>query len=86
MPDKKDIEIIFRTQDDFLADYIRTHLQEAGIECGIVSDVPHSVLPLTVDGLGEIRLWVQRSAAPEARDLIKILLTEDSPSVPQENN
>ena len=36
----------------------------------MVSDVPHTVLPLTIDGLGEIRILVPASRLREARAVL----------------
>jgi hypothetical protein len=49
---------------------VRQLLASYGIPCQVVSDVPHSVLPLTVDGLGEIRILVPASRFEEARSLL----------------
>src|SRR5918911_2002554 len=40
------------------------------------SDVPHSIFPLSIDGLGEVRISVHHSEADEARRIIESHRTE----------
>jgi hypothetical protein len=58
------------TWSDGEAAIIRQLLESYGISCRVTSDVPHSVLPLTVDGLGELRLLVPPGRLDEARSLL----------------
>ncbi len=46
-------------------------LRDHGIEAEVNSRVPHSVLPLTVDGLGEIQVMVAKDRAEEALELLE---------------
>ena len=62
--------IIFRTWDDTEAELIRGLLESYGIPCSVISDITHAVVPLTVDGLGEIRLSVPEEAAEEAEGIL----------------
>ena len=62
--------LLMRTWSDGEAELIRQLLATAGIPCQVVSDVPHAVLPLTVDRLGEVRVLVPESEADEATDLV----------------
>lgn len=64
-------KIIFRTWDDTEAELIRGLLESYGIPCSVISDITHSVVPLTVDGLGEIRLSVPEEAAEEAEGILQ---------------
>ena len=52
------------------ASIIRQLLETYGIPCQVISDIPHTVMPLSVDGLGEIRILVPTSRLDEARSLI----------------
>jgi hypothetical protein len=63
--------VIFRTWDDTEAELIRGLLESYGIPCSVISDITHSVVPLTVDGLGEIRLSVPEEAAEEAARILQ---------------
>jgi len=62
--------LVVRTWSDGEALLVRQLLRSYGIPCQVVSDVPHSVLPLTVDGLGEIRIFVPASRLAEVRSLL----------------
>lgn len=64
-------KVIFRTWDDTEAELIRGLLESYGIPCSVISDITHSVYPLTVDGLGEIRLSVPEEAADEAERILR---------------
>jgi len=64
-------KVIFRTWDDTEAELVRGLLESYGIPCSVISDITHSVWPLTVDGLGEIRLSVAGEAAEEAKRILR---------------
>lgn len=64
-------KVIFRTWDDTEAEMIRGLLESYGIPCSVISDITHSVYPLTMDGLGEIRLSVPEEAADEAERILR---------------
>jgi hypothetical protein len=63
--------IIHRCYDDMQAELIKELLEQNEIACQVVSDVPHSVFPITMDGLGEIRIAVLEEEAARAQELIK---------------
>ena len=65
-----DPTVIFRTQSDVEASVVRGLLETHGIQALLASDVPHSVFPLTIDGLGEVRLSVRKDQATTAKQLI----------------
>ena len=52
------------------AEMIRQLLALYGIQCSVSSEVPHTVLPFTVDGLGEVRVHVPAAAIDEARAIL----------------
>ena len=62
--------VVFRTQFDIEASVVRGLLETHGIQALLSSDVSHTVFPLTVNGLGEVRLSVRADQADEARRLI----------------
>jgi hypothetical protein len=64
------IRLVVRTWSDGEALLVRQILESYGIPCQVVSDVPHTVLPLSIDGLGEIRIFVPASRLDEARSLL----------------
>ncbi|HEU5179683.1 MAG TPA: DUF2007 domain-containing protein [Candidatus Polarisedimenticolia bacterium] len=63
--------VIFRSWSDSEAELVRGLLESYGIPCQVISHITHSVVPLTVDGLGEIRLSVPDEAADEAREILE---------------
>ena len=65
-----DPTVIFRTQSDVEASVVRGLLETHGIHALLASDVPHTVFPLTIDGLGEVRLSVREDQAETAKQLI----------------
>jgi ribonuclease III len=62
--------LIFRTFSDIEASIVRGLLEAHGIAVSVASDVPHAVFPLTVNGLGEVRVAVAEDQADRARRLI----------------
>ena len=71
-----DLVVIFRTHSDVEASVVRGLLDAHGVLLVVSSDVPHSIFPLTVNGLGEVRISVHRDAADEARRIIDSHRTE----------
>ena len=63
--------VILRTWDDTKAELIRGLLESYGIPCSVISDITHAVVPLTVDGLGEIRMSVPEEAVEEALRILR---------------
>lgn len=62
---------VYRVWNDPEAQMIKGLLESSGIRCKLVSHVPHSVYPVTVDGLAEVRIMVPREQEEEARALIE---------------
>ena len=71
MSDSDDLTVIFRTQSDIEATVVKGLLESHGIQSLLASDVPHTVLPLTVNGLGEVRVTVREDQAEQATQLIR---------------
>ena len=65
-----DLIVIFRTHSDVEASIVRSLLEANGVPSVITSDVPHNIFPLTVNGLGEVRISVRDEDADEARRII----------------
>jgi ribonuclease-3 len=65
------LAVVFRTQSDIEASIVRGLLEAHGIYSSLSSDLPHSVFPLTIDGLGEVRISVPAAQAEEAREIIR---------------
>ncbi len=64
------LAIILRTNSDIEASVVRSLLEAQGVHVLTASDVPHSVLPLTVAGLGEVRLSVRQEMVEVATRVI----------------
>ena len=56
-----DLVVVFRTSSGIEAEIVRSLLEAHGILSVVSSDVPQSIFPLSVDGLGNIRLAVHPS-------------------------
>jgi ribonuclease-3 len=65
-----ELVVIFRTHSDIEASIVRALLESHGITSLVSSDIPHSVFPLSIDGLGEVRLAVHRDHVEEAQRVI----------------
>jgi ribonuclease-3 len=63
--------VVFRAPSPIEAQVVRSLLDAHGIVSVISSDLPHSIFPLSVDGLGEVRLAVHAAEADEARRIIE---------------
>jgi hypothetical protein len=59
-----------KTWSDGEAEIVRHLLESYEIPCQVVSDVTHALLPIAVDGLGEVRIFVLESSFEEASELI----------------
>ena len=62
--------IVFRTQSDIEASVVRGLLETHGIRTAVSSDGAHALFPLTLGGLGEVRLTVRAEEAEAAIRLI----------------
>ncbi len=71
-----DLVVIFRTHSDIEAQIVRGLLEAHGVMSVLSSDVPHSIFPLSVDGLNEVRIGVHASEAEEAQRIIESHRTE----------
>lgn len=68
---------VYRTWDESMAEMAIDLLRSEGIEARKVSDVPRSVYPLTLDGLGEIEIVVPEDEAQEALEILSARFSED---------
>ena len=65
-----DLVVIFRTHSDIEAQIVRGLLEAHGVMSVMSSDVPHSIFPLSLDGLGDVRIAVHPGDAEEAVRII----------------
>jgi len=66
-----DLAVIFRTQSDVEASIVRGLLESHGVPTVVSSALPHSVFPLSVNTLGEVRISVHPDDAEEAQRIIE---------------
>ena len=71
-----DLVVIFRAQSDVEASIVRGLLEANGILSVVSSAVLHSVFPVNVNELGEVRISVRPDEADEARRIIASHRTE----------
>jgi len=71
-----DLVVIFRTSSGIEAGIVRSLLEAHGIMSVVSSDVPQSIFPLSVDGLGTIRIAVQHTESDETEGIIGSHRTE----------
>lgn len=67
----RDPSLIFTTWQRSEAEMIKAILEDHGILCWISSDITHAVYPFSINGLGEIRIYVSKEEAHEAKDIIQ---------------
>ena len=65
-----DLVVIFRTHSDIEAQIVRGLLEAHGVMSVVSSDVLHSVFPMSVDGLTEVRIAVHAVEAADAQRII----------------
>jgi ribonuclease-3 len=71
-----ELVVIFRTHSDIEASIVRGLLEANGVMSIVSSTVSHSVFPLTVSELGEVRISVRADDADEAQRIIEDHRTE----------
>jgi len=68
-PDATLVEV-YRAAGDEEAIIIKGLLESEGIMCSLSSDIPHSVIPINIDGLGTVRITVSQEDAELAKNVI----------------
>ncbi len=69
--DQDEVVELMVTQSETEANIVRGLLEESGIECAMVTQVPHNIYPFTVDGLATIQIKVLDSQLETARTLLR---------------
>jgi len=62
---------VARVWEQTEADIIKGLLESEGIPCYFRGQILHSVYPIFVDGLGEIKIFVQEKDLETARELLQ---------------
>jgi ribonuclease-3 len=70
------LTIVFRTASEIEARVVRGLLETHGVASLVSSDLPRSIFPLAVEGLGDIRISVRAADAEEAQRIIESHRTE----------
>jgi len=71
-----DLVVIFRTQSDVEASIVRGLLESHGVPSVVASDLPHTIFPVAINGLGEVRISVHPDDAEDAQRIIESHRTE----------
>jgi ribonuclease-3 len=71
-----DLVVIFRTRSDVEASIVRGLLEAHGVPSVLSSNIPHSIFPVTVNELGEVRISVRADDEVEAKEIIDSHRTE----------
>ena len=69
--DQDEVVELMVTQSETEANIVRGILEGSGIECAMVTQVPHNLYPFTVDGLATIQIKVLDSQLETARTLLR---------------
>jgi ribonuclease-3 len=65
------LTIVFRTASEIEARIVRALLETHGIASLLSTDLPRTILPLAVDGKGDIRISVRQEDAEEVKRIIE---------------
>ena len=68
---KNELVELTSVQGDMDAEMLTGILELEGIKPLAKADVAHNVLPLTVDGLGKVRIYVRKRDLDRAREVLE---------------
>ncbi|MDD5541593.1 MAG: DUF2007 domain-containing protein [Acidobacteriia bacterium] len=69
--DHEKLVVVKKVQSEIEANIIKSLLDSAGIQCVLVTQVPHNVYPFTIDGLAEVRIKVLDTDEERAQSIIE---------------
>ena len=69
--DHEKLALLMTTQSEPEANIVKSILEGAGIECVLVTQVPHNIYPFTVDGLAAIQIKVLDSQLAASQALLQ---------------
>jgi len=77
--EQRDVQLVELTtvQGDFEAQVLKGMLESEGIEVAVRAGISQSILPFTVDGLGEVKLFVKEEDLPAAKTLMNDYLARE---------
>jgi hypothetical protein len=80
MPLEMELVEVFVTWNEQKAELIKALLGDYGINCYLSSHITHSVYPIPVDGLGEIRVMVPEKDKERSTNLIENYFSQEDPA------
>ncbi len=69
--DHDKLVVLMTTQSEPEANIVKSLLEEYGIHCALLTQVPHNIYPFTVNGLAAIRIKVLESQLEAAKELLR---------------
>jgi hypothetical protein len=69
--DRKPPVIVARAWTDSEASVIKSLLASYSIPCHYSSQIPHRIYPVSMEGVGEIRIFVPAACEQEARQILE---------------
>ena len=78
MGNSTNLTVVFRARSEIEASIGRGLARDPGIGVSMASDIPHAIFPLSISGLGEVRLSVHPDRAGDAQRLIEDHLDESA--------
>ncbi len=69
--DHDKLVVLMTTQSEPEANIVKGLLEESGIHCALLTQVPHNLYPFTVNGLAAIRIKVLESQLEAARAVLR---------------
>jgi hypothetical protein len=63
--------VLMTTQSEAEASIVKSLLEQSGIHCALLSQVPHNIYPFTVNGLAAIRIKVLDSQLEAAKAVLR---------------
>ena len=85
MPSKSDFMVIKIVQGELRANIIKSHLEAEGIPVYLKYESAGIIYGITVDGIGEVKIFVPRECAEEARKIIEPMEIEEEEKEEEEN-
>jgi hypothetical protein len=78
MAENSDFEVIKIVQGEQIANIIKSHLESEGIPVYLKYESAGIIYGITTDGIGEVRIFVPKECAEEARKIIEPMEIENT--------
>lgn len=69
--DHDKLVVLMTTQSETEANIVKSLLEESGIHCALLTQVPHNIYPFTVNGLAAIKIKVLESQLEDAKEVLR---------------